>query len=306
MQEKEQLVNELHRGVRSNFKRRRVVIKGINDLWTSDLAEMIPYAKFNSGYKYILVVMNCFTKFAYAEPLLTKTGKDVASAFEVILKRAGSAPKNLWTDQGKEYTARSFQNLLKKYAINFYFTYQTTKASLAERLLRTLKLRLWKQFSMRGTYRWVGILQSTITNYNGTKHRTIGMRPDEVKKTHEKKLLKTVYKVTPSDGRKKTLPLGTLVRINKKKGIFDKKYLMNWSTEVFKIRMVQLTVPPTYLLQDMDGENILGSFYREEISPTSVPNTYLVEKVLRKRGSQYYVKWLGFSKPQWIKKDQIL
>lgn len=306
MSEKWQLVNELHKGVRTNFKRRRVVIKGIHDLWTSDLAEMIPYSKVNRRFKYILVVVNCFTKFAFAEPLLNKTASEVSAAFERIINRAGYTPRHLWTDQGTEYTNKTFQALLRKHDISFYFTFQTTKASMAERFLRTLKLRLWKQFTMRGSYKWIDILQSTIDDYNHTKHRTIGMAPSNVGKIHEKRLLATVFKVIPGDGKKKTLLPGTLCRINIKKGTWEKKYQINWSTEVFRVRLAQNTIPTTYLLEDLDGKDIDGCFYREELSPTSVPNTYLVEKVLKKKGNQYYVKWMGFPKPQWINKNQIV
>ena len=66
---KQILINELHRQVRKNYQRRRFIQKGILDTWQIDLVEMIPYAKFNRGYKYMLTVIDVFSKYAYALPV---------------------------------------------------------------------------------------------------------------------------------------------------------------------------------------------------------------------------------------------
>lgn len=68
------IATELHRPVRRNFARRAVELKGLYDLYQADLVEMIPHAKVNKGYKYLMTVINAFSKFAYAVPLKTKTG----------------------------------------------------------------------------------------------------------------------------------------------------------------------------------------------------------------------------------------
>ena len=100
---------ELHRPVRRNFPRRAVEVKGLHDLYQADLVEMIPHAKWNKGYKYLMTVINAFSKFAYAIPLKTKTGVEVARALEPILNK--NKIKYLQTDQGKEYYNRTVQTL---------------------------------------------------------------------------------------------------------------------------------------------------------------------------------------------------
>ena len=100
MEIKRTVVNELHKPARKNFKRRRTIVKGLHDLFQADLVEMIPYSKVNKSFKYILVVINAFSKFAWAKPLKTKNGRDVTKAMRSILVTI-KPPKNLQTDQGK-------------------------------------------------------------------------------------------------------------------------------------------------------------------------------------------------------------
>jgi len=84
------------------------------------------------------------------------------------------------------------------------------------------------------------------------------------------------------------------VRISTQKGVFTKGYLPSWSTEIFKIVKINQTLPITYQLQDYTGKPIAGCFYSEELLKTNYSNDYLVEKTIRKKGKQIYVKWLGF------------
>ncbi|XP_018357364.1 PREDICTED: uncharacterized protein LOC108757448 [Trachymyrmex cornetzi] len=98
------------------------------------------------------------------------------------------------------------------------------------------------------------------------------------------------------------------VRVSKFKTVFDKGYTPNWATEVFKIIKVQQTNPVTYLLEVSRGESIAGGFYEYELHRDANPDVHLVKKVLRKRGNEVYVKWLGFynSHNSWIHKDNML
>ncbi len=301
------LVDELHRQVRKKFKRRHVIMKGINDTWQIDLVEMIPYAKENRGYKYLLTVIDIFSKFAYALPLKTKTGIEVAAAMEKIFKESRKQPKNIHSDDGKEFFNKNFKGLMKKYKINHYSTFSGMKAQICERFNRTLKTKMWKKFSFNGTHKWISMLAELIHEYNNTVHHTIKMMPSKVKKRHERKLLQTVYNRLKVF-RKGKFKIGDDVRISKSKAFFDKGYEPNWSTEIFKIVKVQITNPVTYLLEDYKSNPISGGFYEFELQKVSDPNAYLVEKVLKKRGDRLYVKWLGFKSTHnsWIHKNSLL
>lgn len=304
---KEDVVNELHKPARIHFKRRRVIVKGLNDLLQADLVEMIPYAKINKDYKYILVVINVFSKFVWCEPVKNKSGKEVTKAMEKILSQMKVTVKNLHTDMGTEFYNKDFKQLLEKWKINHYSTYSNLKASIVERVNRTLKHQMWKQFSLQGNYKWLHILQTIVTTYNNTKHRTTGMKPSAVKKKDEKYLLEHAYNhLKTIDPRKQKFKEGDYVRISKYREAFSKGYTPNWSNEVFKIRKVHQTNPTTYYLEDQEGSEIKGGFYEQELQKVKYPDVYLVEKILKRKGNKLYVKWLGLNKNSWISKSEIV
>lgn len=308
---KNKIINELHKAARINFPRRNTIVKGINDLYQADLIEMQPYKRINKGYRYILVVINCFTKVADASPLKDKTGKSVAAAMESLIKRGKHIIKLLQTDDGKEYFNKIFSDLMEKYKINHFSTKSEKKASIIERFNRTLKKEMYKTFSNRGSYVWYDILPKLIRNYNNTFHRTIGMKPIEVNKNNEKIVFKRILKnTTPKKEKKnpKTFNIGDNVRISKYKGVFSKKYLPNWTNEVFTIHRVQPTIPETYILKDKKGEILHGGFYGHELLKSLIGDVYLVEKILKRKKDKVLVRWLGFNKNEdsWINKKDLL
>ena len=182
---KEGLVTEVHKPIRKKFPRRKVIVRSLHDLWQADLIEMIPYAKENKRFKYILITINVFSKQVYVKPLKTKTGKDVTQAMKEILESVTIKPKNLQADQGSEFYNTNFSELMKTYSINFYSVFSTKKACVVERVIRTIKTNLWKQFSLQGTYEWLNVINSIFDKYIHTTHKTIGMRPVDVTVANE-------------------------------------------------------------------------------------------------------------------------
>lgn len=302
-----QIVNELHKPVRKNFSRLHVKIKGIDDLWQADLVEMIQYAKDNDNFKYLLTVIDTFSKFAWAVPIKTKTSQAVTAAFSEIFAQSKRIPRNLQTDMGTEFYNKYFKQLMKQNNINHYSTFSVLKASIVERFNRTIKEKMWKMFSLQGSYKWVKILKKLMIQYNTSKHRTIKLPPIEVTKENEKQILKHAY-TYPKLIRKNRYQVGDFVRISKFKTVFEKGYTPNWTTEIFKVIAINNKFPVTYLLEDYTGQQISGRFYEKELQKTNHPDTYLVEKILKKEGSRVYVKWLGFdsSHNSWINKNDML
>lgn len=134
------------------------------------------------------------------------------------------------------------------------------------------------------------------------------MKPSDVTKKDEKYLLETAYNRIKMADPKQKFRIGDYVRISKVRGVFDKKYLPNWSAEIFQVKKVQLTNPTTYLLKDSNNVDVLGCFYDKQLTTVKHPTAYLVEKIIRKKGDKVYVKQLGFDKKynSWIKNDNIL
>lgn len=137
------------------------------------------------------------------------------------------------------------------------------------------------------------------------------MKPNEVSSDNEQELLNTVYNYNReySKRRMAKFSVGQHVRVSDRRMVFDRGYTPNWSTAIFTIRKVQYnTAPITYLLKSFDNQEIEGSMYAEELQNVENPDEYLVEKVLRRRNGQAYVKWLGFGSEynSWIPESDLI
>lgn len=301
-----QVVKEIHRDARKNFPRRYSVMRGIADTLQADLIEM----PIDRGMKYCLVVIDTFSKMAYVRPLKTKTGLEVTDAMKSVLHSIDLPVKNLQVDMGKEFYNRDMTRLLERCHVNRYSTFSSKKAAIVERFNRTLKRKIYQQFSLNGNYKWVNIIQQLVDEYNETRHRTIKMAPKDVCPENEQLLLDTVYnhKKIVQVPNKAKFKVGDPVRLSKYKHVFEKGYLPSWTTEVFTVSKVQHTDPTTYSLVDWEGNEIKGGVYAEELQLVKHPDVYLVEKELRRRNNKVYVKWLGFPNRfnSWIDETDLL
>ena len=297
-----ELADELHKPIRKKFKKRIVFAKQVDDIWAADLVEMQPFAKFNNGYKYILMIIDVFSKYGFAIPLKTKTGIAVADALKNIFKKH-SSPAMLWTDKGKEFYNKHVAEVLQKHNIHLYSTQNEEKASVVERWNRTIKRHMWKYFSANNTKKYIDILDKLIDKYNNTKHRAIGCTPTVARQPSSyQQVFKKLY-TKKVDVRRSISPkfhVGDQVRIVKKKSIFDKGYLPNWTEELFTVSSIKDTKPPTYTIQDLHGEPIEGSFYEQELQKSNQEIFRIEKKRKRKRKDgggdieEAYVKWKGY------------
>ena len=312
-----QLAQELHKPARKKFSAYRpVTAYHINDLWHADLLDVSNIATKNREYKFILTCIDVFSKVAYARGCKTKSARDVAEAFLNVLKtnqedlekmfaeedRPVPRLENLCTDEGKEFWNSVFAKLMQEWKINHYHTYSKQKAVVVERWNGTLRRRLWKKFTEHNTHNWIdSLLADAVEEYNNAKHSTIGMSPyqawlreEEVLERHKKR-----WGQKRTTAKKKDLQEGSLVRISRAKGIFEKGANTNWSEELFKISKVRSTYKPTvYSLEDLLGQEVKGTFYREELQPTKIPHFGRIEKVLQRKKKDgkdmLRVKWKGY------------
>ena len=295
----DELAEELHKPVTRKFKKRRVYAGGVDEIWTADLVDMKSFEKFNKGVKYLLTVIDVFSKYGWIVPLKNKTGVEVANALKQILKER--KPDKLWVDKGKEFYNRDVQSL-----IDLYSTENEEKSSVVERWNRTMKEKMFKYFSANSTRKYIHVLDEMVKNYNETVHSSTKMTPIEAsKKENENTVWRNLYSI-PMSGQEPKFSVGDKVRITKKKKTFEKGYTPRWTEEVFSIDEVQYTNPPTYKLKDWNDEKVIGSFYEPELQKTS-QDIFRIEKVLRKRGNKSLVKWLGYPESfnSWIDSKNI-
>ena len=140
-----------------------------------------------------------------------------------------------------------------------------------------------------------------INKYNNTYHRTIKMKPNDVKGNAYIYISKEVNDKDPK------FKVGDHVRISKYKNIFAKVYTANWSEEIFVIKEIKNTVPWTYVIKYLNGDEIIGTFYKKELQKID-QQEFRTEKVIKKKGNKLYVKGKGYDNSfnSWIDKKDIV
>ena len=256
------------------------------------------FSRWNAGYRYLLMVLDVFSKYGWIVPLKDKKGETVAEALKTILKE-GRKPEYLWTDKGKEYYNKHVKELLDKNKITLYSTENEEKSSVCERWNRTIKTKMWKQFTVQGNTQYLDMLPKLVKQYNNTKHSSsIKMTPIEAsKKKNEGTVYFNLYGNLEQVSSKPKFKIGDKVRISKyKRNVFDKGYTPNWSEEVFTVDEIQYTNPINYKLKDLRGEDIQGSFYEPELLKAK-QEVFRIDKVIRRdyKKKQALVKWKGYS-----------
>jgi len=301
----EKIADELHQPARKTFPRRKIISLFKDDLWQADLIDIQLYSKNNRGYKFILIVIDTYTKFVWVQALKNKSAKQVTQGMRNILKV--NHPKLLQTDNGTEFYNKQFQNLMTKYNIKHYSTYSGIKAAIAERVIQTIKNRIYKKFTATGSYNWYNSISNIIHKYNNTIHRTIKCTPHEARMNTNNIKLNT-NKIKTISIQKSKYKIDDRVRISKYKHVFSKGYTPNWTTEIFTISKILPTNPVTYKLKDESNNTIHGCFYGQEIKLTNFPDTFLIERIIKRNKNKMFVKWLGLNSNynSWIKSTDIL
>ena len=292
---------EIHHKVIRKFTRRKVIVTGIDKIWAMDLASMESFVEYNNGYKFILCIIDVFSKFAWCVPLKNKSATTVLNAVTDVVKKSDRIPEKIWVDRGSEFYNKDFQKWAKSNDITIYSTYGESKSVVVERFIRTLKEMITQFFTSTNSRDWVKILPKVMNTYNNRVHRTIGMSPLQASDPeNEMSIILRTQKSPVAKITKPKFAVGDQVRISRIKEEFENGYMPNFSYEVFKIYKVLDTKPVTYKIVDYDGDVIEGSFYEQELLKTKTEDHYEVEKILGKRKvgkkTEYLVKFYGWPK----------
>ena len=147
---------------------------------------------------------------------------------------------------------------------------------------------------------YIDKLDDIVNKYNNTYHRSIKMRPIDVKDNTYINIDKEVNDKDPK------FQYGDHVMISKYKNIFAKGYTPNWSEEIFMIKGIKNTVPWTYVINDLNSEEIIATFYEKELQNTN-QKEFRIEKVIKKKGIKLYVKWKGYDNAlnNWINEKDL-
>ena len=256
------LTDELHKPIIRKLNKRKVYSQFKDNIWGVDLADMQSLSRKNKGIKYLLCAIDLYSKYAIVIPLKDKKGISIVNAFNKITKQSNRKPNKIWVDQGGEFYNNVFEKWLSDNDINMYSTYNEGKSAVVERFIRTLKNKLYKHMTATGKNVYYDVLDDVVNKYNNTKHSTIKMKPRDVGDNN-----KRVY-IDEHNEKDSRFKVGDRFRISRCKNIFAKGYVPNWSKEIFIVDKINDTVPYTYILKDLNDEEITGSFYDKELKNT--------------------------------------
>ena len=268
------LANELHKPIIRKFNKRKVYSTFKDNIWGADLANMQLLSKFNKGIKYLLCVIDLFSKYAFVVPLKYKKGISTVNAFQSILNKSKGKPNKIWVGKGSEFYNASFKKWLQDNDIVMYSTNNQGKSVVAERFIRTLKSKIYKYMTSISKNVYIDKLNAIVNKYNNTYHTTIKMKPIDVKDNTYINTNKEINYKYPK------FKVGDYVRISKYKNIFAKEYMPNWSEQVFVADKIKNTVPWTYVINELNGEEITGTFYENELQKTN-QKEFRIEKVIK-------------------------
>jgi len=242
-------------------------VSNINKIWSADIMDKSSISKNNKNYKYLLNAIDLFSKYAYSIPLKSKKQHEVAAAFAKLFIK--HKPDKLWTDQGSEFINKTFKKFLNDHNIELYHVHNEGKACVIERFNRTLGNIIQQHLTSTNSKNYINKLQQFINEYNHKYHSTIKMTPLQATDLNNSNLvLFNTHKNDRVNINKPKFNVGDRVRIYSYKAKFDKGSKPNWTKEIFIINDIKPTNPITYEVKDLNGDNIIGSFYSQELQIT--------------------------------------
>ena len=287
------------------FKREKIIAGSMWEMWEGDLADLSSIKKYNDGYSFLLFVTDIFSKFAWIRPLKSKKAIEVTEAMDDILSEAGKTPLRLRLDLGSEFKSRVFKELMKKKKIHMYHSYSESHSCFVERLIQSVKRRMFAMFYHNQSYRYIDKLQDLTKAYNASYHSTIKMAPDQVNEGNQLDLYLKVYMPIVNEMASKTpvfkFEPGDHVRVSYSREPFSRSYQETYSEEIFTIKAKIHSIPVRYELQDLLGEAVKGSFYEAELVkvPMDSNREFKIEKILgyrkqKNKPREAKVRWYGY------------
>ena len=240
---------------------RRTLTHAPKDLWQIDLLDLQKFKSQNRGYRYLCVVIDCFSRFLWVKPLSNKTSKSIVKALALLIMT--ERPKKIMADQGSEFFNSQVTRMLEAFGPKLYYVYSDKKASIVERVQRTIRLKMGRLFTKNQNNNWVDHIDKLVDSYNNSYHSRIKMKPAKVSEQDYVRIRLRLYPGVRNKSAK--FQVGQQVRIISYRRTFQKEYEERWTQEIFRIKVVQDTSPITYQLEDLNKESILGSFYTEEL-----------------------------------------
>jgi hypothetical protein len=260
---------------KQKFDRARIFVSSVGQQYQADLMDLQKFSRQNNGYKYILVVVDAFSRFTLARPLKRKTGPLVAEGLKDIFRQLQSDGKLgasvlFATDLGTEFWNTDADEVYKQFNIGHFALRAPKKCSLAENSGRYLLDRIYKFMDHVGHNRWVDRLAEFVEAKNGRRNPKLGsVAPKDVNFTNQNMVFENLYKKSPQLSNKLPLLIGEKVQMALDRLPFHKSFHGYFSDKVYVVkRRVNYDGIYRYTLMDpVDNVEISGTFYAEELLP---------------------------------------
>jgi hypothetical protein len=261
---------QLFKPVKNRFPTRRVYARGPMQNLQGDLMILSEAsAAANKPFIGVLLLIDVFSKFVFAEPIKGKTTPVLMAAFKKIFSRLKPMrdPLLLQFDKEGAVFSKIMLNFFEKNKIKVFTTNSTYKASIIERFIRTIRTRIARYMYYHKNLKFIHVLQSIIRNYNRTHHRSINDTPENATNVQIKdKIHENLYDRNPPPLCLPKYSLQDKVRIVKFQNRFTKiSAVQTFTQEIFTIAKILLTRPITYQLKDSSNNIIEGGFYENEL-----------------------------------------
>ena len=202
---------------RLNFPRLKVIANDLNEIWSLDLAHVDKLAKYNCDVKYLLIAVDCFSRYLRVEPLKRKNATETAKAFRNMIKH--KQPQKVWVDDVTEFLG-AFKTLCNKRGIHLYSTFSERKSAFAERNIRSLKNFIYRYLEEKWTYSYINNLDQFVKTINSRVNRVTKLAPNKVTKKDVPRLVSLTVETRRSQKPKHYV--ADFVRIVKKEKTFQK------------------------------------------------------------------------------------
>ena len=301
-----------------NEKQRRIFNRTLSwhvgDKIQCDLIHIEKLSDFNAGYKYILCVIDCYSKFLHTELLRDKTCESTVRAMENILQRFKTIPYVMSSDNGGEFNCVKMRELMKAYDIKQFFTLGDFKAAVVERVQLTLQQRIYRYMIAKETYCYYDVLRHITHNYNRTYHKSIRMSPIKAIDPENADKLSEAHSYNIVNMRVKRLKpkfaVDDIVRVSFKKNKFSRGYGQTYTDTRYIIQDVNVErLVPVYKLKTHRDKPVRGAFYESQLQRVDIP-TYRgnITATRKKRGKiQHKITFKGYDEEddEWIDSGNI-
>ena len=240
-------INEIYsRPPNKNYSTNKTIVKHIDNTWSMDLLDMVDYGvKNNNGYRYILVVIDNFSKIGWTVPLKIKFAQTITDEVSNLINKSKRKPNLIETDDGKEFGNKTFNEFLKLNDIKRYSRYTNKGAVFAGRFNRTIRCLLKKPVFEKSIANWLDEIILVIKKYNNTIHHSTKMTPTDASKRIKEEEIYNILQDKRTK-RKSNHKVGDFVRTADKRSIFSKGDSTNWSYKLYKITEIMVDYIPSY------------------------------------------------------------